>query len=101
MPTFVIGTPIETPIPSITVDTTTAAPLMPGVHRFQLQVRDNDGFISAPAAVDVVVKDLQQPTAVLVAPTEVPFGKAFTMFGDKSSDPFPGKLVAYIWTMMS
>lgn len=101
MPVFTIGTPIPTDTPTITVEFDPTHALLPGAHTFQLIVEDNDGLRSAAATIDVIVRDEQRPTAVITAPTQVPFGQPFDLNGERSSDPFPGKVVRYIWTLMS
>ena len=50
---FAVGQPIKTREPSIVVD----PGLEPGLHRFQLEVRTEDGRTSAPDVVEVAVKE--------------------------------------------
>jgi hypothetical protein len=100
MATFTIGTDISTPDPFVTVDATLDTPLPKGQHTFQLVVVDDDGLVSDPVTVDVVVRDDRKPTAVLVAPVTVPFGQTFRLDGSKSSDLPPGKVVKFVWTML-
>lgn len=102
MPAFTIGVAQETETSSITVEFPAGTePLMPGTHTFKLVVYDNDGLPSAPALFDVVVKDDRAPTAVLYGPEQVLYGKEFELNGEKSSDPYPGKVVKYEWTLLS
>lgn len=63
MPRFVVGEPIRTREPLVTVD----AGLRPGVHRFQLEVVSADGRVSGPDAVSVTVTERSGPTD---SPTE-------------------------------
>jgi hypothetical protein len=58
MARFVIGRPIATETPSITVD----AGLPMGAHRFQLEVIDAAGNRSAPDVATVTVRDPAIPT---------------------------------------
>ncbi len=99
MPVFEINTPIETEEPVITVSIK-EKPLPPGRYHFRLVVVDNDGLQSDPSDVDIVVRDDRRPTAILLAPQEVLFGQDFELDGRKSSDPAPGKVVRYIWTLV-
>lgn len=99
MPVFEINTPIETDDPIILVEVKDK-PLTPGRYRFRLVVRDNDDLLSDPSEVDVIVRDDRRPTAVLDAPREVLFGQDIELSGRKSSDPDPGKVVKYIWTLV-
>ena len=101
MANFVIGTPIEGTDPTIDVTVAPTAPLAIGQHRFQLVVVDDSGNKSQPATVDVVVRDTQNPTAVIQAPTQVEFGKTFTLDGHLSGDVAPGKVAKFIWTQLS
>lgn len=101
MATFVIGTPIDTTDASIEVTVDPARPLAPGRHRFQLVVVDDSGNQSAPAAIDVIVRDTARPTAVIDAPSQVEAGRSFTLQGNRSSDVPPGRIVQFVWTMLS
>lgn len=58
MARFAIGRPIETSVPSVTVD----AGLRPGAHRFQLEVIDAAGNRSAPDVAVIAVRDRVIPT---------------------------------------
>jgi len=51
--------------PTIQVEVSVAAPLPLGLNRFQLVVIDQSGNASAPATIDVIVKDTDKPTAVI------------------------------------
>ena len=101
MAQFVIGTPIETTESSIEVTVDPARPLAPGRHRFQLVVADDSGNQSAPAVVEVIVRDTTKPTAVIDAPISVEAGRSFTLQGNRSSDVPPGRLAKFTWTMLS
>jgi hypothetical protein len=101
MAKFVLSTPVSGTDPTIEVTVDPATPLPVGQHRFQLVVVDESGNQSLPATVDVVVKDSQNPTAVLSAPAQVEFGQSFTLDGHLSSDVPPGKIVQFIWTQLS
>lgn len=101
MAKFAIGTAISGSDPTIEVTVEAAAPLAIGQHRFQLVVVDEAGNQSVPATVDVVVRDAQNPTAVLSAPSQVEFGKSFTLDGHLSTDVPPGQVVKFIWTQLT
>jgi len=106
---FVANTPVAQPDPQVKVDVTAAQPLPLGVNRFRLTVVDDAGNESAPAFLDIIVRDKQAPTAVLtlvdangtaITPAEVPFGTSFIISGAKSSDVAPGKVVEYRFTLI-
>jgi hypothetical protein len=100
MSQFTVGAPVETEEPAVEVTVDEKTPLPIGKHLFQLVVVDEDGNESAPATVEVVVRDLDAPTAVIKAPTQVPFGQSFMLDGRASSDVPPGQIVKFIWTMV-
>ena len=100
MPTFQVGQEISTEEPSVQVDASVDAPLPKGRHIFRLVVVDDDGLESEPADVEVVVMDDRRPTAVVRAPTTVPFGQPFELDGRASTDLPPSKVVKYRWTLL-
>lgn len=100
MPDFQPGVPLETDVPTILVEVQQGKTLPPGRHTFQLVVEDSDGLQSAADSVDVIVRDDRIPTAVLDAPSQVVFGQDFALSGKRSSDPAPGTIVKYIWTLL-
>jgi|SRR4051812_28730510 len=100
MATFTVGQDIATPDPVVSVDATIDLPLPKGQHTFQLIVEDDDGLLSDPVTVDVVVRDDRKPTAVLIAPQTVPFGQSFKLDASRSSDLPPGKIVKFVWTLL-
>ena len=108
MAQFAPNQPVAQADPTVSVDVTPNSPLPMGVNRFQLIVVDDSGNESAPVFLEVIVKDLDNPTAVLdmvdarggrVDPT-VDFGAAFTLSGARSSDVAPGKVVEYRFTLV-
>jgi hypothetical protein len=99
MPEFIIGKTIETTDPTIDVTVTAEKPLR-GKLSFQLVVVDDSGNVSKPSTVTVTILDDQLPTAVLTAPTTVPFGKGFALNGERSTDVGGGKIVKYQWTLL-
>jgi len=101
MATFQVGTDIETTDPTVEVTVTAAAPLSTGAHSFQLVVVDDSGNRSDPMVVRVIVRDSQRPTAVLNAPEQVEAGASFVLDGRRSSDVPPGRVVRWIWTLVS
>lgn len=100
MAIFEAGVPIETAENVISVDVTPNRPLSIGRHIFQLEVVDDSGNRSAPDRVEIIVRDEDNPTAVLDVPRTVPFGRPFRMSGQRSSDPVPGQIARYIWTLV-
>jgi hypothetical protein len=100
MAIFQAGVPIETAESVISVDVTPDRPLPIGRHIFQLEVVDDSGNHSAPDRVEIIVRDEDNPTAVLDAPKTVAFGRPFRMSGQRSSDPPPGKIARFIWTLV-
>jgi len=101
MPEFRTGEAIETREPEIEVTATPARPLPVGRNRFQLVVIDDSGNVSAPATVEVIVRDTTNPTAVLDAPREIEFGRSFQLSGRRSSDIPPARIVSYRWTLLT
>ncbi len=101
MPKFVVGTAIETNEPTVQVEVSLDEPISVGRHTFQLVVVDDSNNESAPATVDVIVRDTERPTAVIIAsPPTVSYGRTFKLDGSASTDLPPGKIVKYIWTML-
>jgi len=97
--TFSVGTTVETT--DNFVDVAASSNLPVGVHHFQLVVEDDSGNQSAPIVVQIIVKDTTKPTAILtVMPSQVEAGQGFRLDGSKSSDPAPGKIVKFRWTML-
>jgi hypothetical protein len=101
MATFQPGTEIDTAESTIEVTVTAPQPIAPGAHSFQLIVVDDAGNKSEPMVVRLVVRDTVRPTAVLIAPEVVEFGQSFTLDGRRSSDVPPGRVVRFVWTMVS
>ncbi|GAB4191746.1 MAG: hypothetical protein OHK0022_05640 [Roseiflexaceae bacterium] len=99
MPVFEVNSPIETADPIVVVSAK-ERPLAPGRYRFRLQVVDDDGIPSDPSFVEVIIRDDRKPTAVLDAPPQVLYGQEFELRGDRSSDPEPGTIKSYIWTLV-
>jgi hypothetical protein len=100
MPEFRPGQTVPTNTPDVEVTVTASAPLPVGRHRFQLIVVDDSGNQSAPALTDVIVRDATNPTAVIDAPRDVEFGRSFHLSGRRSSEPPPGRIVEYRWTLL-
>lgn len=100
MANFTLGTPITTTEAQIEVTVDPANPLSIGVHRFQLVVVDEAGNSSQPTVVEVIVKDMAAPTAVLDAPPQVAFGQAFNLSGARSTDNGPDKIASYVWSLV-
>ena len=101
MPVFAPNQAIETDQSTVKVEIDPANPLPVGVHTFQLVVTDDAGNRSAPAQVEIVIRDLVAPTAVIDGPRgAVGFNVAFELSGARSSDPAPGRVVSYEWTLV-
>lgn len=100
MANFVVGTPVETTESTVEVTVDVNNPLPVGRHKLQLIVVDQEGNQSLPDVVEVIVKDTENPTAVLKAPPQVEFGRSFILDGRESTDVPPGKVVKYIWTRL-
>jgi len=105
---FVLNKPVVQQGPMVKVDVSPTAPLPVGANRFRLVVVDNDGNESQPTFLDVIVKALEAPTAVLdmvddnqrrIDPV-VTAGKSFILSGQRSSDVAPGKVVEYRFTLV-
>ena len=101
MAVFNPGDRQETAESKIEVTVNQANPIKVGTHRFQLVVVDNEGNESEPAIAEVLVKDLQKPTAKLeIQPKSVEFGKSFVLVGTDSSDVAPGTIKTFRWTRL-
>jgi hypothetical protein len=100
MPVFALNQPIDTDQPTVEVSIDPSNVLAVGVHTFQLIVTDDSGNRSQPALVEIVVRDTQAPTAVIDAPRQVEFGNAFELSGVRSTDPSPGRVVRFSWTLV-
>jgi hypothetical protein len=108
MPRFEANTPIVQNEPQVLVEVAADAPLPVGANRFRLVVVDDSGNESAPAFLEVIVRDVESPTAVLDMVDErgrridpvAGFGRNFTLSGARSSDPAPGRVVEYRFTLV-
>lgn len=100
MPQFEFNQSISTETSTIEVEVSPEKPLKPGRYQFSLVVVDDSGNESAPDTVDVFVIDDQAPTAILSAPRQVSFGRAFTLDGSRSVDAGGGQIVKYVWTLV-
>ncbi|HEU4621363.1 MAG TPA: hypothetical protein VFS42_03990 [Burkholderiaceae bacterium] len=112
MAKFVPGTDtkVEAPEPLLDVQVAANAPLKVGKHVFQLIVRDDTGNESAPATVTIIVEDQERPTAVIdtIDPAgarnpepevKIPFGRAFVLTGERSSD-VGGEVKLWRWELL-
>ena len=101
MAVFNPGDKHETAEGKIEVTVSAGDPIRVGTHRFSLVVVDNDGNESLPSIAEVLVRDLQKPTAKLeIQPKSVEFGKSFVLVGTESSDIAPGTIKKFIWTRL-
>jgi hypothetical protein len=99
MPEMQVGQMITTDTPTLEV-TSGITPLTVGKHVFQLVVVDDSQNVSDPAKVEVVVIDNKAPTAIVSAPSSVPYGTAITLDGRASTD-IGGRILEYRWTRIS
>jgi len=108
MPEFKPNQPIVQKDPLVRVDVAATAPLPLGANRFRLIVVDDAGNESEPTFLDVVVRDVDRPTAVLdivnvdsvrVDPV-VARGQSFILSGLRSADVPPGKIAEYRFTLV-
>jgi hypothetical protein len=108
MPEFKLNTPVVQKDPVVRVDVSATAPLPVGANRFRLIVVDDSGNESDPTFLDVVVRDVQKPTAVLDMvdangkriDAVVAQGTSFILSGARSSDVAPGKVAEYRFTLV-
>jgi hypothetical protein len=100
MAEFVINQDVSTDTPTVEVTIGANNPLALGRHRFRLIVVDNAGLRSAPDEVTVIVADQENPTAVIRAPSPVPFGRSFNLDGSASFDVGGGRVVQFVWTYL-
>ena len=109
MAEFKENVPVVQTDPMVTVDISPDRPLSPGKHTFRLVVVDDAGNESAPKDVDIIVRDTEKPTAVLdmvnndgaVVAATAELGKPFILSAARSSDPPPGKIKEYRFTLLS
>jgi len=108
MPEFKPNQPIVQKEQVVRVDVSATAPLPLGANRFRLVVVDDAGNESEPVFLDVVVRDLERPTAVLdvvnadlkrIDPV-VPRGQSFILSGARSADVPPGTISEYRFTLV-
>ncbi|RII30610.1 MAG: hypothetical protein CXR30_06400 [Geobacter sp.] len=95
-----LNMPVLTTSPTLNVVISPDQPLPLGSHAFRLEVVDTSGNVSSPATVSVTAVDQSAPTAVLSAPTLVPYGQGFILDGRKSFDVGGGTIATYRWTSL-
>ena len=109
MPEFKPNVPVVQADPVVKVDVKRANPLPVGAHKFRLIVVDDSGNESAPAFIDIIVRDTDKPTAVIeavdanggVIEPVVSQGASFILSGSKSKDTDPGKIKEYRFMLMN
>ena len=112
MARFVPGTDtgVKSDEPLLDVLASASTPLKPGKHVFQLVVVDDAGNDSAPASVTIIIEDRERPTAVIDTldargnripdpVVSLPFGQAFRLTGERSSD-IGGSVRVWNWQLM-
>lgn len=103
-------TEVKSDEPLLDVVASVQTPLAVGKHVFRLVVTDDSGNASAPANVTVIVIDQARPTAVVDLIDErgarnpapevtIPFGAAFRLTGDRSSD-VGGAVKVWNWSLL-
>jgi hypothetical protein len=108
MPEFKPNQPIVQKEPVVKVDVNPRAPLPLGANRFRLIVVDDAGNESEATFLEVVVRDTERPTAVLDLVNDdlkridpvVSRGQSFILSGARSSDPSPGAVSEYRFTLV-
>ena len=106
-----VDSKVKSDEPLLDVLASAAAPLKPGKHVFQLVVTDDSGNDSDTASVTVIVVDQTRPTAVIDTinadgvripdpEVKVPFGSAFRLTGERSSD-IGGVVKVWNWTLLA
>lgn len=100
---MLVNQPIDANAPDavLALEVDPAKPVRVGTYVFQLKVTDDSGNVSDPAQVRLQVFDEGKPTAVIDAPPRIPFGKGFTLSGERSQDIGGGKIVKYTWMLIS
>lgn len=95
--------PLEGNAPDTTllIDVDAAKPMRVGTYVFQLKVTDDSGNVSEPTEAKLIVFDEGRPLAIIDGPQKVPFGKGFTLSGEKSRDEGGGKIVKFTWMLIS
>ena len=71
-----------------------------GNYKFRLLVTDESNNLSTAFEHNLTVVDEGRPVAIITGPQRIPFGKGFTLSGEKSSDEGGGKVVKYTWTLI-
>lgn len=97
-----VNQPVDGNAPDATLilDVDPAKPMRLGSYTFRLQVTDDSGNLSTPFEVVVSVVDEGKPNAVITGPSRVPFGKGFTLSGERSSDAGGGRIEKFSWTLI-
>lgn len=98
MAEFRPGVDIKTDTPTVEVTVSPNNPLPLGRHVFRLVVMDDSNNASVPDNIEVMVIDIEKPTAVLKADPTVPFGRSFKLDGSASFDVGGGKVTTWLWT---
>lgn len=102
-PDLQVNKAIEAAAPdaTLTIEIDPAKRLRVGAYVFQLQVMDDAKNLSAPDTITLRIVDDTNPTAVITGPPTVSFGKSFALSGARSFDADDGKIVRYVWTLLS
>jgi hypothetical protein len=105
-----VDTAVRADEPSLEVRIGRDNPLPVGRHQFQLIVTDDAGNESEPVSIFIIVRDTERPTAIIdfidargnrVREREVlvPFGSAFQLSGEASSD-IGGQVRIWNWSLV-
>jgi hypothetical protein len=105
-----VDTEVKAEEPMLDVRVGRENPLPVGRHQFQLVVTDDSGNDSAPVSIFIVVQDTERPTALIdfidargnrirEREVSVPFGAAFQLSGEASSD-IGGQVRVWNWQLV-
>jgi len=97
---FVLNADVVTDQPKVEVTASEINPLPLGSQWFRLYVIDDAGNASTPVEVEIVVADLDNPTALITAPRFVTAGLPFSLDGSRSFDMGGGTVVQWTWTYL-
>jgi hypothetical protein len=109
MARFDPNVPVVQSDPRVQVEIDPRKPLPVGRNRFSLVVVDDSGNESAPAVIEIIIRDDTRPTAVLDITDArggrldpiVGAGSSFFLSGARSSDLPPGKISEFRFTLLA
>ncbi|MDB6151409.1 MAG: hypothetical protein JWQ44_2857 [Chthoniobacter sp.] len=97
-----VNQPVDGAAPDATLilDVDPSKPMRLGSYVFRLQVSDDSGNLSEPVEFKLSVVDEGKPVAVITGPTRVPFGRSFTLSGERSRDTEGGTVAKFSWMLI-